>query len=114
MLGVKTRVAAVKVDSDGFRRNNHVSLHSFASWSTTFLGNGAAENHQAVFAWVFEELESLLHFYDGFLHVFACGGGFDVGCCAVFVSEHVYGVADLFAWWNVNCNQFCVAAFFAG
>lgn len=55
----------------------------------------------------------MLDFDDGFLHVLARGGGFDVAGCAVLVAQHVYSVADLLAWWNVERDEFGVAAFFA-
>ena len=111
---MEPRVATVQVDLYWLRGEDDVCFHAFASWSAAFLGDGAAEYHDAVFSWVFEKLEPLLNFYDGLLNVLACGGGFDVAGCAVFVSKHVYGVADLFAGWNVHGDEFCCAPFFAG
>ena len=114
MLRVKTRITTIKENLNRFRWNNDEGFHAFRAWSTTFLRKSASKNHDAFFAWIFEELKPLLNLAMCVEDVFAGDVGFDVAGCAVFFAEQVDGVADLFAWWNVDGDEFGVAALFVG
>ena len=106
---MESRIAAVEINLNGFRGMYYISFDSFASG--TILGNGSAEDYQAVFRYLLEEFDALSNFGDGVLNIFSGGVRFYVGCCSVLLLKHGDYFADLTTRRHIEGNKFCSSAF---
>ena len=105
-------VATVKVDLNGLWRGYNVGFDFFASGAV--LGDGSAEDHQAVFRHLSEEFKALRDLYNGVLNVLSGGGGLDVRSSPIFVVEHGNHFADLATGRHIQGDEFGSPAFFRG